>query len=151
MVFMIAVDIDGILATYNKIERKKNKFNLHEYYKTLKPIERGVLFSKHVKPIIISSRKFRFEAVTEKWLKSNGFDFSFLYLMPNNIPKNKENIISFKSSIINSLQIRFYYEDDITLINKMKLLCPNTSFIHIKNNNWNNVKEYKGDLIAKTN
>lgn len=81
--------------------------------------------------IIITSRKIDFKNITLEWLKKNNLFPKEVHFMEN-MARNRENMIKYKSMKINKLGITKYYEDDEKIANKLKKLCENTQIVTVE-------------------
>lgn len=106
MTEIVGSDLDGVIAIPTQERKRPNV---------------GLVYSSSVKGIvprntsvIISSRAEFYRKMTERWLKVNGIEYTFLVLYNKRIwgKKTRENIIRYKYHNIKKHGCTVYYEDD---------------------------------------
>ena len=102
-----ASDIDGVLCTYDVNRADYRPFKLHEYFRLAKPTAR----CKIPVDLLLTGRKRNYWKTTMNWLKTNRVNYKILVMFPLKTPKNKETFDEYKTTVVNLLGIKIYYED----------------------------------------
>jgi hypothetical protein len=129
----VGYDMDGVLAQgpnpskkpwrfMSGVERAGYKNDLLYAYEKAHPL----LIPKDPSFVVISARKDNADvrSVTDKWLKRYGERVSGVYLLK--VSRSLENVISFKSQIINELGLTDFTEDNPAVVKGLRTFCPKT-------------------------
>lgn len=126
-------DLDGVLCTLfkpsktyrqmNGVERKKYKELKLKHIINAKCIKR----TSGTKIYIITARKNDLREETESWLIKNNIIYDTLLMLDE--ARTRDNIIRFKTRMIQNYNIQRFYEDDPKIARKLKKLCPNTDIV----------------------
>jgi len=133
----IGYDLDGTIfperpkrpkpfSRQSQSEREAFDEFLKEFYKTSKLVRRP-----RDNAYFITGRKKKFQTVTEKRLNELGIRFRKVFYMDR--PKTRQNLIEFKSEIINRLELDVYYEDDPLIAKELAKRCQDTAIILVSN------------------
>jgi hypothetical protein len=134
---LIGYDLDGVICGESP-KRKKPFFKQNAAERKAYAKKRLLHCRKaklKIKPtgrfIIVTARKQIEQPATVMWLKNNGICPEAIYFLDK--AKTRENIIKFKSDVINTNNLVKYYDDDKEICKQLIGLCQNTKIIHVNN------------------
>ncbi|KKK42084.1 hypothetical protein LCGC14_2348890 [marine sediment metagenome] len=133
---LVGYDLDGTLCKKSSIDKKwgycnkaeRRAFNAirEHHYKTAEilrtPLERRYY--------IITSRSPKYAKITLQWLNKGGLEPVEIFFIDR--ARTRPNMIEYKSSKINELKLKKYYEDDPKIVKSLTRKCHNTEIILVE-------------------